>query len=69
MKEGTILRGIEGKKGQAVSVFIQLDNSRIDTNSLLARLWGKPNLKSIESVFIQRVDESINFIRRPEKGD
>ncbi|MGV3680213.1 MAG: hypothetical protein ACO1PM_10870 [Acidovorax sp.] len=69
MKEGTILRGIEGKKGQAVSVFIQLDNSRVDTNSLLARLWGKPNLKSIESVFIQRVDGSINFIRRPEKGD
>lgn len=69
MKEGTILRGIEGKKGQAVSVFIQLDTSRVDTNSLLARLWGKPNLKSIESVFIQRVDGSIDFIRRPEKGD
>ncbi|MDD7792188.1 DUF637 domain-containing protein, partial [Ralstonia pseudosolanacearum] len=63
-----IIRAIEKKADQATGVFVQADLSSADMASIAARTWGKPNAKSIQTLFFQRQDGTIVRFNRPVSG-
>lgn len=61
----SIVRNIEGKNSQAGAVIVQADLSAQSTQSIAARVYGKPNVK-IQTIFFQGKDGTITTIQRPQ---
>lgn len=55
-----IINAIEKKDSQASSVLLQIDLSGKDMSNIASRIWGKPNVKNINTIFFQ--DSKVKFI-------
>lgn len=61
------MRNIEQKDDQAVGVLVQTDLEDQAIQSIASRVWGKPTIKNIDTLFFQRSDGTIIKITRPKK--
>src|SRR5699024_4544830 len=63
-----IIASIEKKDSQTSSVLLQIDLVGKDMNSIASRVWGKPNVKNINTIFFQDSKGQIHRFDRPTKG-
>ncbi|MCD1125589.1 hemagglutinin repeat-containing protein, partial [Jinshanibacter sp. LJY008] len=65
---GNIVKAIEKKDSQTTAVLTQIDLSLQDMQSMSSRLWGKPSVKNINTVFFQDSKGQIYRFERPASG-
>lgn len=69
-KEQTkIIRAIEKKDTQTTAVLTQIDLSGREMEQMANRVWGKPSVKNINTLFFQDSSERIHRFDRPKKGN
>lgn len=54
LTQNSILRDIEKKADHGVGVFVQANISDADISSIVARMWGRVNGKSIRTLFFSK---------------
>ncbi|RDT47571.1 hypothetical protein DXF93_29395, partial [Escherichia coli] len=65
---GNIVKAIEEKDSQTTAVLTQIDLSLQDMQSMSSRLWGKPSVKNINTLFFQDSKGQIYRFDRPITG-
>jgi hypothetical protein len=60
-----VLRTLEVKQSQAPSILVQTELPVEDMQSIAARLWGKPNVMGIKTLFFQSPKGTIRRFDRP----
>ncbi|WP_258554916.1 VENN motif pre-toxin domain-containing protein [Pragia fontium] len=65
---GNIVKAIEKKDSQTTAVLTQIDLSPQDMQSMSSRLWGKPSIKNINTLFFQDSKGQIYRFERPTSG-
>lgn len=69
-KEQTkIIRAIEKKDTQTTAVLTQIDLSGREMEQMANRVWGKPSVKNINTLFFQDSSGRIHRFDRPKKGN
>ncbi|WVD70265.1 hypothetical protein RHO14_07840 [Orbus wheelerorum] len=63
-----IIRAIEKKDTQTTAVLTQIDLSGKEMEQMAGRVWGKPNVKNINTLFFQDSKGQIHRFDRPVKG-
>jgi len=61
-----VLRMISGKKRQSVLILVQRDLSRDEMSAMAARLWGKLDAKTIQTLFFQSPGQPLLRFNRSE---
>lgn len=65
---GNIVKAIEKKDSQTTAVLTQIDLSLQDMQSISSRLWGKPSVKNINTLFFQDSKGQVYRFERPISG-
>ncbi|SCC32967.1 CdiA C-terminal domain-containing protein [Gilliamella intestini] len=64
-----IISSIEKKDSQASSVLLQINLVGKNINTIASRVWGKPNVKNINTIFFQDSKGQIHRFDRPINGE
>jgi filamentous hemagglutinin len=64
-----IISSIEKKDSQASSVLLQINLVGKNMNTIASRVWGKPNVKNINTIFFQDSKGQIHRFDRLIKGE
>ncbi|WP_416135287.1 hypothetical protein [Buttiauxella ferragutiae] len=65
---GNVVKAIEKKDSQTTAVLTQIDLSLQDMQSMSSRLWGKPSVKNINTLFFQDSKGQVYRFERPASG-
>lgn len=67
-KPKSIINTIEKKDSQTSSVFTQVDLTGEEMSGIASRVWGKPNIKNINTLFFQDSTGKVYRFERPKAG-
>lgn len=67
-KPKSIINTIEKKDSQTTSVITQIDLTSEEMSGIASRVWGKPNIKNINTLFFQDSTGKVYRIDRPKAG-
>ncbi|WP_206194072.1 VENN motif pre-toxin domain-containing protein, partial [Serratia microhaemolytica] len=68
-KAKSIITTIEKKDSQTSAVLVQVDLTGAEMSSIAARVWGKPNVKNVNTLFFQDATGQIHRFDRPIGGN
>ncbi|TNL00886.1 hypothetical protein CYD30_28480, partial [Kosakonia cowanii] len=67
-KPKSIINTIEKKDSQTTSVITQIDLTSEEMSGIASRVWGKPNIKNINTLFFQDSTGKVYRFDRPKAG-